>query len=380
MDEEILAGIKREDIKFLESGQISKHVFPIGRRTAHLGKIPHLIVRIFIMAQKEEDQILYLVQKRGMNKSGFPGYFTDSASGHVTYEENMDLKVIKENAYRELEEEFGIPPGLVEELQFFSMQPEHDQFSPEIAYIFIGKVSSEVELNPDPEELEVDESRFYTSSELKHILDGEKSVDHSKKIWQQLLEKGMDQIFSSTSDSSNQSKPEEKIALFLGRFQPLHKGHHHVMQTALETYGHLKIGIGSSQLSHEESDPFSSDERKQFIKSVMEASNVPEEKFSIYEIPDIFNADKWVDHVISIVGNVDIIVSNSDWVRNLFQKKGHDLSDKILKNMETYNGSRIRGLIAEGDERWKDLVPEPVVDLIRHFDGVKRIKKLKNES
>ena len=33
--EEILACIKDEDIKYLQSGQISKYIFPLERRKAH---------------------------------------------------------------------------------------------------------------------------------------------------------------------------------------------------------------------------------------------------------------------------------------------------------------------------------------------------------
>ena len=61
MEEEILACIKEENIKFLESGQISKYVFPIPRKEAHLKKIPHLIVRVFIIAITPNGEIRYLV-------------------------------------------------------------------------------------------------------------------------------------------------------------------------------------------------------------------------------------------------------------------------------------------------------------------------------
>ena len=100
---------------------------------------------------------MYLIQKRGKNKKAFPEYFTDSSSGHVNWVRNLDLNKIKNNALRELEEEFGIPPREVQNVQFYEINTESD----EIAYIFIGVVDYNVPINPDPEELDVKFSRFY---------------------------------------------------------------------------------------------------------------------------------------------------------------------------------------------------------------------------
>jgi hypothetical protein len=68
MDEEILACVEEKDIQYLHSGQISKSVFPMERIQAHKKKIPHLIVRFFIVSFKSENEIMFLVQKRGNNK------------------------------------------------------------------------------------------------------------------------------------------------------------------------------------------------------------------------------------------------------------------------------------------------------------------------
>ena len=60
-NKEILACIDKENIKYLHSGQISKFVFPMERSKAHKEKIPHLIIRFFIMAinPKNENCIKY---------------------------------------------------------------------------------------------------------------------------------------------------------------------------------------------------------------------------------------------------------------------------------------------------------------------------------
>jgi nicotinamide-nucleotide adenylyltransferase len=149
-----------------------------------------------------------------------------------------------------------------------------------------------------------------------------------------------------------------------------------VIYRIYENYTNLKIGIGSSQFSNTKSNPFSSVERKEFIHSAMEKRNVPPKKYQIYEIPDIFNAKKWVEHVVNIVGDFSIVYSNSDWVRELFQNKNYNVAKKITIFRNKYNGTHIRKLISQQNKEWVKLVPNEVAFLIKKFNGVERIKSL----
>jgi nicotinamide-nucleotide adenylyltransferase len=376
MDErdEILACIGNEDIKYLQSGQLSKYIFPMNRSEAHLKKVSHLIVRFFVMAITPENEIKYLVQKRGKNKRGYPEYFTDSASGHVVYKEKLTLKDIKENAIRELEEEFGISDKRVKNALFYDLHTEENSYTPEIAYIFFGLVDHDVELHPNPVELEVNGSQFYTNDELKKLMNFENVVSDSQEIWEYLLKQDIKNLFEKKAITKEE---KSKISLFIGRFQPFHNGHLFVIKEMLKKCEKVKIGIGSSQLSHTINDPFSSEERKQFIISTLEFERIPKAMYEIFEINDIFNAQKWVNHVIGIVGEVDIIFSNSDWVRTLFNNKSFEVADKLPLKMDRLNATRIRNLICDNDTEWLDLVPQEVAKLIQKFNGIQRIKLLK---
>ncbi|MFX1443137.1 MAG: nicotinamide-nucleotide adenylyltransferase, partial [Promethearchaeota archaeon] len=164
------------------------------------------------------------------------------------------------------------------------------------------------------------------------------------------------------------------VALFIGRFQPLHHGHIYVIYRILESHKKLKIGIGSSQLSETKNDPFTSAERIEFIKTAFEKRNISKNKYEIYEIPDIFNAQKWVDHVVSIVGDFDVIYSNSDWVRQLFRNKGYMVGKKLGIFKKKYNASNIRKLISRKNKNWTSLVPKEVANLMKEFNGIERIQ------
>ncbi len=370
MENEILACIENKNKKFLESGQISKYIFPLERSEAHKKKICHLVTRFFIISQNSKKNPFYLIQKRGKNKKEFPGYYTDSSSGHVIWEKNLNLNKIKQNAIRELEEEFGIPPKAIQKMNFYNISDEGD----EIAYIFLGIVDKNIPLKPNPKELDVKASRFYSRTELNNLLKNEKNVDHSRKIWKTLLNTDIISLFKNESQHSYENKGS--VALFIGRFQPLHHGHIYVLNNILKYYKKVKIGIGSSQLSYTLNDPFSSEERNKFIITALKKRNISSKQYEIFPIPDIFNAKKWVDHVISIVGQFNSVISNSDWVRELFYNKGIKIEKKITIFKKKFNGNHIRTLMVKNDKKWRNLVPKEVIKLIEEFGGIERLKSL----
>ncbi len=379
MDEEVIACISDENIKFLHSGQIEKYIFPMHRGEAHKKGICHLIIRLFVITVTPNNQIYYLVQKRGKMKKSFPEYYTDSASGHVLYKKNLNLYDIQKEAKRELAEEFGILPKHLEKLIFYDLISEEDKGTTEIAYVFLGLVNHDVELKPNPNELEVGCSRFYTKSELSVILKNENSVDYSKDIWNKLFLVDLDEIFGLNPSNNKNISSKKDVALFLGRFQPLHHGHIYMLTKILRLYKKIKIGVGSSQFSKTKINPFTYEERVNFISSALNKRGITSERFSIYPIPDIFNARKWVNHVTSIVGSFDTIFSNSDWVRQLFQNEGYTVGEKIEIFKKKYNASNVRKLIYKDNRNWTTLVPKEVVNLIKDYEGIERIRNLFNK-
>ncbi|MBN1801382.1 MAG: nicotinamide-nucleotide adenylyltransferase [Candidatus Lokiarchaeota archaeon] len=370
MEDEIIACIREENAKYLQSGQISKYVFPLKRKEAHDKKIPHLIIRLFAVAFDSKNEVFYLVQKRSKHKRSYPEYFTDTASGHVLYQKNLDLNAIKINALRELEEEFGVAERHVKKVKFCNLKEEEDNLTKEISYTFLAVIDRDVMLVPDPIELDEHHSRFYTQGELEIILQNEKNIDRSKKIWKLLMKTNINDLFERSGDNGAQ---KSKIGLFIGRFQPLHHGHVFVLRNILNSCKKIKIGIGSSQLSDAENDPFSGDERRQFIEAALKRRNISPHRYEIFNIPDIFNAKKWISHVISIVGDIDVVYSNSNWVRALFSNEGYVVGKKIEIFKKKFNSSHVRQLIKKDNKSWKKLVPKEVIELMLQFNGLERI-------
>ena len=111
-------------------------------------------------------------------------------------------------------------------------------------------------------------------------------------------------------------------ALFIGRSQPLHKGHLDALKQISEN--EIIIGIGSSQYNETSNNPCSFEERKKMIENKLDSSNI---NYRIIAIPDINDEEKWVDHVKDITGEFDTVYTGNSVVKDLFKKKGYSVKD-----------------------------------------------------
>lgn len=162
-------------------------------------------------------------------------------------------------------------------------------------------------------------------------------------------------------------------ALFIGRFQPFHKGHLMLLQNISSQYDEIIIGIGSSQYHNTIDNPYSEDERKKMIAKSLDKIGI--NNYKIVLIPDIHNPPKWVSHVLSIVRDFDVVISNNSFTKQLFSEKGYLVKGTHYFEKERYLGKEIRRRMIN-NEVWEDLVPGAVAKIIKDIDGVQRLKDL----
>ena len=164
----------------------------------------------------------------------------------------------------------------------------------------------------------------------------------------------------------------DNIALFIGRFQPLHNGHLSVIKR-LAKQSTLKIGIGSAQYHHTKDNPFSAEERTAMIKAALKAEHIKNAR--IFFIPDIHNDEKWIAHVKKIVGPFDSGYSGNPWVIGLFKKA--KIPCNKIKEIDPYQATQIRKAICTGGPIGH-LVPPAVFAYLkktRAFDRIKAINR-----
>jgi len=159
-------------------------------------------------------------------------------------------------------------------------------------------------------------------------------------------------------------------ALLIGRFQPFHNGHLHLIQTLSKTYTEVIIGVGSSQYSHTADNPFSYEERREMIARSLAAAGIS--NYRVVAIPDIHDPPHWVDHVLSYVNDFDVVISNNPETCHLFTEQGYTVKRTTLYKREQYSGHEIRRRLASGG-RWRSLVPPSVAEIIREVGGQDRL-------
>jgi|TARA_B100001758_G_scaffold82352_1_gene70034 nicotinamide-nucleotide adenylyltransferase len=163
------------------------------------------------------------------------------------------------------------------------------------------------------------------------------------------------------------------IGFLIGRFQPFHLGHLEAIKFALSNVEYLHVGIGSSNKSHEERNPFTADERKEMILSSID--DEIKKKISLHYIPDVDDHSQWTNLVDEIIPEYDVVFSNDDFTHELYDKRGKSIISVDLKSRSNLSGTNIRNLILT-DQNWKEFVPSGTRDILSQIDGKKRLQDL----
>ncbi len=161
-------------------------------------------------------------------------------------------------------------------------------------------------------------------------------------------------------------------AVFIGRFQPFHKGHLEAVKWILKDYGRVIIVIGSIQESFTDKNPFTSFERKEMVEKVFFKEKI--KNFEIFGIPDMPNDAEWTKSILEITKSDKkevVVFSENEWTRKSFEKVGV----KVLNHPFFFNelhATEIRKRIHEGGD-WKDLVPEEVFNYLKVIKAEDRL-------
>jgi len=127
---------------------------------------------------------------------------------------------------------------------------------------------------------------------------------------------------------------EQKIGLFIGRFQPFHLGHIDALKQARK-YGITEffIGVGSSNKEYTVENPFTYEERKMMITKILNAMGV---KFTIYPLPDMESDEDRKHYIITNLPKFDIVISGNPRTISIFQKTSYKICNiKITKDIKS---------------------------------------------
>lgn len=163
--------------------------------------------------------------------------------------------------------------------------------------------------------------------------------------------------------------------LFVGRFQPFHKGHLATVKYALDKVDQLVIVVGSAQKSHEPRNPFTADERVRMIKESLDSDRVNAGRILIIPVPDVDVHSLWTRQVDMLVPKYDVVFANDSFTLMLFRERGVKTVEAPLVDRNEMQATEVRKKMATG-ERWEGLVPAPVANIIKEINGVERVKAI----
>lgn len=142
---------------------------------------------------------------------------------------------------------------------------------------------------------------------------------------------------------------EGKRALFLGRFQPFHRGHEKALSWLLARHSNVTFAIGSSNKSRQEDNPFSSSERAAMARLVFQAHNGWVKRISLRFVPDCQRHSEWMALMLrKFSPKKFFFYSNNPLVNRLFAEKGFEMRPIPLFRRYELEGAKIRQLVGSG--------------------------------
>jgi len=163
--------------------------------------------------------------------------------------------------------------------------------------------------------------------------------------------------------------------LFVGRFQPFHKGHLGAIEDVLKKVDELIIVIGSAQYSHRLDNPFTTGERVTMIREALKEAKVDSSRYLIIPIRDIHVHMLWVAEVTGFTPKFDIVYTNEPLTRRLLIESGFKVEPIPFHEREKYSSTVVRERMLN-NQNWEELVPKSVAQFIKKIEGVERLQDL----
>jgi len=317
---------------------------------------------IFVFTKENQLVLMKKLKDNENNESSQTNFM--SLSGFIHYISPFSYSSIENEIKHEFNKKFS--SNLVDFRLIDFIFDEISQEGPILKYYYIALILDE---KSTKSWILIDESKLKNSI-VEAVCD-----KNCKKIWNKVINYNLPKDLIDNSLNIQDSKKIKLIGAIIGRFQPFHNGHLQLIQAILSEVNFLKIGIGSSQYSYSMYNPFSYDERKEFIIQSLRSVNVGSDRYEIYPLPDLHNMKKWVAQVLDVFENFNIFYSNNDWIRQLFKKSGKLVGDKHVFDFKHYNGTNIREMMCD-NKSIQALVPASVFSYLEEIEGFKRVKNL----
>ncbi len=161
-----------------------------------------------------------------------------------------------------------------------------------------------------------------------------------------------------------------KLALFVGRFQPFHKGHLYSLKKACEVGERVVVVVGSLQEEGTENNPFGFEIRKKMVECAVKEGGLEELVAGVYGVADFERDQEWVRRVGLVVSGFGcaeadcVVVGNNSWTNEVLARAGYGVFECGHYRRDELEGVKIREMMRAGDGAWEERVPGCVVRII----------------
>lgn len=153
------------------------------------------------------------------------------------------------------------------------------------------------------------------------------------------------------------------VGLLIGRFQPLHKGHLHLIKRSLHYVDKLIVALGSANRSDEQ-NPLTLSVRKKMVEDLIIKEKLKKKITKIVSIDDYLEDDSmWLKKALVRAGKFDVLIGNDEWTDSIFEKAGFKVLRLGFYKRNLFEGTKIRKLQKEKKD-WKSRIP---IYLIKHL-------------
>lgn len=173
--------------------------------------------------------------------------------------------------------------------------------------------------------------------------------------------------------SINMNVPK-KSALFIGRFQPFHKGHLEMTKKILRENDHVTIIIGGAEDDYKPSDPLNASERYQLINESLKEAKISPKKYDIIPVHDIHNDLAWVSHVNNYVPPYTKVYTGSKLVKKCYKSYPEIKVIEIKKRIHGISATKIRTAMLK-NKNWEKMVMPCVAKKLKKWDIPARLCK-----
>lgn len=190
-----------------------------------------------------------------------------------------------------------------------------------------------------------------------------------------------------------------KVAVFIGRFQPAHRGHIDLIRQCLNAADHVVVMIGSAFRAASPRNPFTWQEREAMLRAALESQQ--QSRIHCLPLRDHFDTARWAeelaDRVNSFCGQrwgneVEILLANRFQQPSVGQNpKFTHWSRLNLPRTENINSESIRNSLFNQVHHRKDvaneivaeqldsIIPKAIMDILKRWQSSSQFRSLADE-